>query len=162
MYRQKKKLPFFIGMGMIAAGIIAMIVSNNVGENVRPFIVFGGVIIFIVGFAATIIYSTMKDNAGFSDEKKKEKRPMSRARILLIVSGVFCLAGFLALLAGFILFSEMNMLLVLLGMIAFLGGGSAAISVFTKNKDEFVPKEDDGEGIEDNTAEGSDTDNKNT
>lgn len=153
MNGQRKKLPFFIGMGMIAAGIIAMIVSNNVGEAVRPYIVFGGVIIFIAGFAGTIIYTTLKDSPGGFDSPKKEKKPLTRAKILLIISGVICMAGFLALLAGFILFSETNYLLVLVGMIAFLGGGSAAISVFTKNMTEFVAKEDiaefevNGEGV---------------
>lgn len=152
MDRQRKKLPFFIGMGMIVLGIIAMIVSNNVGDSIRPYIVFGGVIIFIIGFAGTIIYTTLKDSPSGFDSPKKEKKPLTRAKLLLIISGIICLAGFLALLAGFILFSETNYLLVLIGMIAFLGGGSAAISVFTKNMAEFVPKEDgaavetDGDG----------------
>ena len=150
MNGQKKKLPFFIGMGMIVAGIIAMIVSNNVGESVRPYIVFGGVLIFIAGFAGTIIYTTLKDSPSGFDGPKKEKKPLTPAKILLIISGVVCLAGFLVLLAGFILFSETNYLLVLGGMIAFLAGGSAAISVFTKNMAQFVPKEDNDAADNDN------------
>lgn len=141
MYKQKKKLPFFIGMGMIVAGIIAMIVSNKVGEGVRPYIVFVGVMVFIAGFAGTIIYTTVKDSP--SDSQKKEKKPLTRAKKLLIFSGIICLIGFLALLAGFILFKKTNYLLVLAGMAAFLGGGSRAISIFSKNKTEFVPEEND-------------------
>lgn len=161
MYKQKKKLPFFIGMGMIAAGIITMIISNNVGENVRPYIVFGGVMIFIAGFAGTVIYATLKDSPGGFESGKKEKKPLTRAKILLIISGAVCLLGFLALLAGFILFGDtVNYLLVLPGMIAFLGGGSSAISVFTKNMSEFVPKEEDSAGSDDDNNSVSDNENK--
>lgn len=158
MNKQKKKLPYFIGMGMIVAGIITMVVSNSVGEGIRQFIIFGGVMIFILGFAGTVIYATVKDTQGGSG-KKKEKKPLTRAKIQFIASGIVCLAGFLALLAGLIVFGDaVNYLLVLLGMIAFLGGGSAVISIFTKNMAEFVPKED---GAGETSGENTDKDGEN-
>lgn len=149
MYNQRKKLPFFIGMGMILAGIVTMVISNSVGENVRPYIVFGGVMVFIAGFAATVLYATLKDSVGKGE--KKEKKPLTKAKKKLILSGVVCGVGFLALLAGFILFKDgTNYLLVIPGMIVFLAGGSSAINVFQKNVSEFVPKEDDDAEGDDN------------
>ncbi len=134
MNRQRKKLPYFIGIGMIVAGLISMIISGQVGESARPYIVFAGVMIFIAGFAGTIIYSTVKD----APAEERKKRPVTRAKVMLWVCGGLCLAGLLALLAGFILFSESNMIVCLIGMAAFVGGGSGMISIFTKHKDEFI------------------------
>lgn len=142
MNKQKKKFPYFIGVGMIVAGIISMIISGQVGESARPYIVFAGVLIFIAGFAGTIIYSTVKD---VPPEDRKKKRPVTRAKIMLWICGGICLAGMLALLAGFIFFSETNMLVFLLGMAAFIGGGSCMISIFTKHTHEFVDKDNNGD-----------------
>lgn len=142
MRREKKKLPYFIGIGMIVAGIISMIVSGRAGDAVKPYIVFGGVMIFIAGFAGTIIYSMQQD---VPEEEKKKPKPMTRTKIMLMVCGMVCLLGFLALLAGFIFFEQVNMLLFLLGMAAFIGSGSAIISIFTKHKSEFIPDENAGD-----------------
>lgn len=150
MDNQKKKLPYFIGIGMIVAGIILMIVSGQVGESARPYIVFAGVMVFIAGFAGTIIYSTVQNSP---KEEQKEKRPRSRAATMMWICGGICLAGLLALLAGFILFSETNMLVVLLGMAAFLGGGCAMISIFTKHSHEFIPKDENSENSSDTDEE---------
>lgn len=145
MFRQKKKLPYFIGIGMIVAGIISMIVSGQVGERARPFIVFAGVLIFIAGFAGTIIYSTVKNTP---PEEERKKRPITRAKVMLWVCGGLCLAGLLTLLAGFILFTDGNMLVCLIGMAAFVGGGSGMISTFTKHKSEFVDTDDNSDNNE--------------
>lgn len=132
---------------MIVAGIISMIVSGQAGEGVRPYIVFAGVMIFIAGFAGTIIYSTVQSSP---KEEQKQKRPRSRAATVMWICGGICLGGLLALLAGFILFSETNLLVVLLGMAAFIGGGCAMISIFSKHSHEFIPKDENGENPGDN------------
>lgn len=142
MNRQRKKLPYFIGVGMIVAGIISMIVSGQLGESARPYIVFAGVLIFISGFAGTVIYSTAKNTPS---EEKKEKRPVTRSKILLWVCGGICLIGLLTLLAGFIFFSGNGILVCLIGMAAFVGGGSGMISVFSKHKSEFVETDENAD-----------------
>lgn len=138
MNHSKKKMPYFIGIGMIVAGIISMIISGKVGDEARPFIVFAGVMIFVAGFAGTVIYSTKKDTL----EDKNEKRVRSPAEKLLWLCGGICLAGLVTLIAGFILFENTNFIVLLIGMAAFLGGGSAMISIFSKHSEEFLKKDD--------------------
>lgn len=142
---KKKKFPYFIGMGMIVVGIISMLISGQVGEQARQFIVFAGIVVFIAGFAGTVIYATVKDAP---QEEKKEKRPMTRAKIMLLICGIICLAGLIALIAGFVLFADNGMIVCLIGMAAFLGGGSGMISVFTRHKSEFIEDDQSGENAD--------------
>lgn len=135
-----KKFPYFIGIGMIAVGILLMILSGQLDEGARSPLIFGGVLVFVGGFAATVIYSTRKQTEFDENGKKK---PKSRAEKIMWLCGVFCLVGLLTLIAGFVLFGEMKMLVVLIGMAVFLISGSMMISIFSKHSAEFLKKDDD-------------------
>lgn len=135
-----KKLPYFIGVGMIAVGILSMLLSGKLEEGARTPLIFVGVLVFIAGFAAMVIYSTRKQ-AQFDENGKKKKK--TRAEKIMWVCGGFCLAGLLTLIAGFVLFGETKMLVVLIGMAVFLISGSMMISIFQKHASEFLDKDED-------------------
>ena len=135
----KKKFPYFVGIGMILAGIVSMILSGQLDESARAPFVFAGILVFIGGFAATVIYSTRKQKQFDENGKKK---PKSRAEKIMWTCGVFCLLGLLTLIAGFVLFGGMNIPVVLIGMAVFLISGSAMISIFTKHSSEFMNNDD--------------------
>lgn len=134
-----KKFPYFVGIGMILAGIVSMIVSGQLGEEARAPFVFVGILVFVGGFAATVIYSTGKQKQFDENGKKK---PKSRAEKTMWACGVFCLLGLLTLIAGFVLFGGMNILVVLIGMAVFLISGSMMISIFSKHSSEFMDKDE--------------------
>ena len=134
-----KKFPYFIGVGMILAGILSMILSRQMDESARAPLIFVGILVFIGGFAATVIYSTRKQTQFDENGKKK---PKSRAEKTMWICGAFCLLGLLAIIAGFFLFGEMNTLVVLIGMAVFLISGSMMISIFTKHSSEFLDKDE--------------------
>ena len=134
-----KKLPYFIGVGMIAVGILSMLLSGQLDEGARTPLIFVGVLVFIGGFAAMVIYSTRKQ-AQFDENGKK--KPKTRAEKIMWICGAFCLAGLLMLIAGFVLFKGGNMLVVLIGMAVFLISGSMMISIFQKHSSEFLDKDD--------------------
>ena len=136
-----KKFPYFIGIGMIAAGILSMILSGQLDESARSPLIFAGVLIFVGGFAATVIYSTRKQS-----ESDGNRKPKSRAEKTMWTFGIFCLAGLLTLLAGFILFGGVNMPVVLVGMAVFLISGSVMISIFSKHASEFLKKDENDNG----------------
>lgn len=135
-----KKLPYFIGVGMILFGILSMLLSGQLEEGARTPLIFVGVLVFIGGFAAMVIYSTRKQ-AEYDENGKK--KPKSRAEKLMWTCGAFCLLGLLTLIAGFVLFGEMNMAAVLIGMAVFLISGSITISIFQKHASEFLNKDED-------------------
>ena len=135
-----KKLPYFIGIGMLAFGILMMLLSGQLDEGARTPLIFVGVLVFIGGFAAMVIYSTRKQ-AEYDENGKK--KPKSRAEKIMWTCGAFCLAGLLTLIAGFVLFGEMNMAAVLIGMAVFLISGSIMISIFQKHASEFLDKDED-------------------
>ena len=134
-----KKFPYFVGIGMILAGIVSMIVSGQLGEEARAPFVLVGILVFVGGFAATVIYSTGKHKQFDENGKKK---PKSRAEKTMWACGVFCLLGLLTLIAGFVLFGGMNIWVVLIGMAVFLISGSMMISIFSKHSSEFMDKDD--------------------
>lgn len=138
----RKKFPYFIGIGMIAVGILSMILSGQLDESARSPLIYAGILVFIGGFAATVIYSTRKQSEFDENEKKK---PKSRAEKIMWTSGAVCLLGLLTLLAGFILFGAINMPVVLVGMAVFLISGSVMISIFSKHAAEFQDKDDDND-----------------
>lgn len=134
-----KKIPYFISVGMIVVGILMMILSRQLDEGARSPLIFVGILVFVGGFAATVIYSTRKQSKFDENGKKK---PKSKAEKALWTCGAFCLLGLLMLIAGFVLFGEANLLLVLIGMAVFLISGSLMMSVFTKHSSEFIDKDD--------------------
>lgn len=134
-----KKFPYFIGIGMILAGIVSMILSGQLDERARSPMILVGVLIFIGGFAATVIYATRKNEP--LDENGK-KKPKSLAEKMMWIMGAVCLLGLIAIIAGFAAFGETNMLIVLIGMAVFLISGSIMISIFTKHSAEFLKKDD--------------------
>lgn len=137
-----KKFPYFIGIGMIAVGVLLMILSGQLEDSARSPLIFVGVLVFVGGFAATIIYSTRKQAQVDENGEKKQK---SRAEKIMWASGAVCLIGLLTLIAGFVLFGSMNAVVVLIGMALFLGGGSMMISIFSKHAAEFQKKDDDND-----------------
>lgn len=134
-----KKFPYFIGIGMILAGIVSMILSGQLDESARSPMILVGVLIFVGGFAATVIYATRKNEP--LDENGK-KKPKSLAEKMMWIMGAVCLLGLIAIIAGFAAFGETNMLIVLIGMAVFLISGSIMISIFTKHSAEFLKKDD--------------------
>lgn len=136
----RKRFPYFVGIGMILAGIVMMILSGQLGDSARSVLVFVGVLIFIGGFAATVIYSTRKPDE-FDENGNRKERP--RSEKIMWIWGIVCLVGLLAMIAGFILFGQTNYLAVFIGMAVFLIGGSSMISIFTRHSAEFIKK--DGE-----------------
>lgn len=135
-----KKFPYFIGIGMLLAGILLMIFSGRIDEGARSPLIFIGVLVFIGGFAATIIYST-RNKSEFDENGEKKQR--SRAEKVMWIFGAICLVGLLALIAGFVLFKPMNGLVVVIGMAVFLIAGSVMMSIFSKHSSEFLKKEDE-------------------
>ena len=144
-----KKFPYFIGVGMILAGIVSMILSGQLDESARSPMILVGVLIFVGGFAATVIYATRKEAP--LDENGK-KKPKSRAEKAMWLSGAVCLLGLIAIIAGFAVFGETNMLVVLIGMAVFLISGSVMISIFSKHSAEFL-KKDDETNVSDNNGD---------
>lgn len=124
---------------MILAGIVSMILSGQLDERARSPMILVGVLIFIGGFAATVIYATRKNEP--LDENGK-KKPKSLAEKMMWIMGAVCLLGLIAIIAGFAAFGETNMLIVLIGMAVFLISGSIMISIFTKHSAEFLKKDD--------------------
>lgn len=135
-----KKFPYFIGLGMLAVGILLMILSGQMDAGTRSPLIFIGVLVFIGGFAATIIYSTRRTQ---QVDENGEKKPRSRAEKIMWIFGALCLVGLLVLIAGFVLFKPMNGLVVVIGMAVFLIAGSAMMSIFTKHSSEFLKKDDE-------------------
>ncbi|MDE7230955.1 MAG: hypothetical protein K2N56_10795 [Oscillospiraceae bacterium] len=134
-----KKFPYFIGIGMIVFGILLMILSGQLDESARSPLIYGGVLVFVGGFASTVIYSTRKQS---ELDENGEKKTKSRAEKTMWAFGVVCLVGLLTLLAGFILFGGINMPVVLIGMALFLIGGFVMISIFSKHAAEFLNNDD--------------------
>ena len=143
----KKSFPFFIGIGMIVFGILLMIISGQVDEDARSPFIFLGILVFIGGFAVAVIYSTRKQA---KLDENGNKKPLSKAEKTMWISGAFCLAGLLAIIAGFVLFGEMNTWVVLIGMAVFLISGSTMISIFSKHSSEFLDKNDGDNNDNDN------------
>ncbi len=135
-----KKFPYFVGIGMIAVGILLMILSGQLDDSARSMLIYAGILVFIGGFAATVIYSTRKHSELDESGNKKLK---SRAEKIMWASGGVCLLGLLTLLAGFVLFGAINMPVVLVGMAVFLISGSVMISIFSKHAAEFLKKDED-------------------
>ncbi len=138
--QNKKKFPYFVGIGMILVGVLLMIFSGRMDEGAQSPLIFIGVLVFIGGFAATVIYSTQKNR---QTDENGEKKPRSRTEKVMWIWGAVCLAGLLVLIAGFVLFKPMNMLVVVIGMALFLVAGSVMMSIFSKHSSEFLKKEDE-------------------
>ena len=136
----RNKFPYLVGIGMILAGVVLMILSGQLGDAARSVLIYAGVLVFIGGFAATVIYSTRKKD-GFDENGGKNERP--RSEKIMWAWGIVCLIGLLMTIAGFLLFGETNYLVVLIGIAVFLIGGSSMVSVFTKHSSEFIKKEDE-------------------
>ncbi len=141
------KFPYLVGIGMILGGVVMMILSGQMSDSTRSVLIFVGVLIFIGGFAATVIYSTRKPDE-YDENGNKKQRP--RSEKIMWAWGLVCLIGLLAMVAGFALFGEINYLVVFIGMAVFLIGGSSMISVFTKHSSEFVKKNGDQQSDNEN------------
>lgn len=142
------KFPYLVGIGMILLGVVMMILSGQLDASARSPLIFVGVLIFIGGFAATVIHSTRKHEDYDESGNKKPRPPHEK---LLWIWGIVCLVGLLGIVAGFALFGQVNYIVVLCSMAVFLVGGSSMISVFTKHMSEFVKKDENPDSSDHNS-----------
>ena len=150
---KKSPVPLIIGALMILAVIGLKVLSSQEENKGNPTFMFLGVLVVVAGFAAVIIYLSIKAakrrklEAGDAPVKKK-----TPSEILMWVFAGVGGAGLLALLWSLCFAEKVNFPVILAELAVFVGGFSVTYSIFMskRKKGEFPDENDDNKGEESN------------
>lgn len=148
---KRSPVPLIIGALMILAVIGLKVLSSQEENKGNPTFMFLGVLVVVGGFAAVIIYLSIKAakrrklEAG--EEPAKKKTP---SEILMWVFAGVGGAGLLALLWSLCFAEKVNFPVILAELAVFVGGFSVTYGIFSakRKKGEFPQDNDDNKGGE--------------
>ncbi len=145
---RKSPVPLIIGAVMILAVIVLKVLSSKEENKDNPVFLFMGILVVVGGFAAVIVYLTIKSARRrklLGDDAPKKKSPSD---ILMWVFAGVGGAGLLALLWSLCFTDKVNFLVILAEMAVFIAGFSVTYGIFSskKKRGEFSEENDDSEG----------------
>ncbi len=145
---KKSPVPLIIGAVMIIAVIALKVLSSKEENKNNPTFLFLGVLVVVGGFAAVIIYLSIKSARQrklLGENAPKKKSP---SEIAMYVSAAIGGAGLLALLWSLCFTEEVDFLVILAEMAVFIAGFSVTYGIFCsrKKKGEFSEDNDDNKG----------------
>ncbi len=145
---RKSPVPLIIGAVMILAVIALKVLSSREENKDNPAFLFLGVLVVVGGFAAVIVYLTIKKvrRRKLLGEGSSKKR--SPSDILMWVFAGVGGAGLLALLWSLCFADGVNYLVILAEMAVFIAGFSVTYGIFSskKKRGEFSEENDDSKG----------------
>lgn len=147
---KKSPVPLIIAAAMILAVIALKVLSSKEENKGDPIFMFLGILVVVGGFAAVIIYLSVKAarrrKLEGADEYKKKTASDIAMYIFAGVGGV----GLLAMLWSLCFSEKLNLLVVLAELAVFIAGFSVTYNIFMmkKKRGDYADKEES-----DNTGE---------
>ncbi len=142
---RKSPVPLIICVLMILAVIALKVLSSKEENKDNPAFLFLGVLVVVGGFAAVIVYLSIKRarRRKLLGEDTPKKRSLSDI-LMWVFAGVGG-AGLLALLWSLCFAEKVNFLVILAEMAVFIAGFSVTYGIFSsrKKKGEFSEENDD-------------------
>lgn len=145
---KRSPVPLIIGALMILA-VIGLKVLSSQSEEDNPAFLFLGILVVVGGFAAVIVYLSIKAakqrKLEMGDSAPKKKTPSD---ILMWVFAGVGGAGLLALLWSLCFAEKVNFLVILGELAVFVGGFSVTYNIYMskRKKGEFSENNDENEG----------------
>ncbi len=146
---KKSPVPLLIAIAMILAVIALKVLSSREENKGDPIFMFLGVLVVVGGFAAVIIYLSIKAARRRKLEGAEYKKKSASDIVMYVSAGVGG-AGLLAMLWSLCFTEKLNFLIILAELAVFIAGFSVTYNVFMKKKKrgDYADKEDS-----DNTGE---------
>ncbi len=145
---KKSPVPLIIAIVMILAVIALKVLSSREENKDNPVFLFLGVLVVVGGFAAVVVYLTIKNvrRKKLMGEVSPKKR--SPSDILMWVFAGVGGAGLLALLWSLCFSEKVNFLVILAEMAVFIAGFSVTYGIFSskKKRGEFSEDNDENKG----------------
>ncbi len=145
---KKSPVPLIIAIVMILAVIALKVLSSREENKDNPVFLFLGVLVVVGGFAAVVVYLTIKNvrRRKLLGETSPKKR--SPSDILMWVFAGVGGAGLLALLWSLCFAEKVNFLVILAEMAVFIAGFSVTYGIFSskKKRGEFSEDNDENKG----------------
>lgn len=147
---KKSPVPLIIAAVMILAVIALKVLSGKEENKGNPVFMFLGVLVVVGGFAAVIIYLSIKAAKRRKLEGDVEYKKKTASDIAMYISAGVGGVGMLALLWSMCFAEKLNFLVILAELTVFIAGFSVTYNIFCskKKKGEFADKDDP-----DNTAD---------
>ncbi len=146
---KKSPVPLLIAIAMILAVIALKVLSSREENKGDPIFMFLGVLVVVGGFAAVIIYLSIKAARRRKLEGAEYKKKSASDIVMYVSAGVGG-AGLLAMLWSLCFTEKLNFLIILAELAVFIAGFSVTYNIFMKKKKrgDYADKEDS-----DNTGE---------
>lgn len=144
---KRSPVPLIIAAVMILAVIALKVLSSQEENEGDPVFLFLGVLVVVGGFAAVIIYLSIKAAKRRKTEGAEYKKKTASDIAMYISAGVGG-AGMLALLWSICFSEKLNFFVILAELAVFIAGFSVTYNIFCskKKKGEFA---DDSDGAAD-------------
>jgi len=145
---KKSPVPLIIAVVMILAVIALKVLSSKEENKNNPIFLFLGVLVVVGGFAAVVVYLSIKNARRrklLGEDSPKKKSPSD---ILMWVFAGVGGAGLLALLWSLCFAEKVNFLVILAEMAVFIAGFSVTYGIFSskKKRGEFSEDNDENKG----------------
>ncbi len=131
---KKSPVPLLIAIAMILAVIALKVLSSREENKGDPIFMFLGILVVVGGFAAVIIYLSIKAARRRKLEGDGSRRKKTASDIAMYVSAGVGGAGLLAMLWSLCFAEKLNFLIILAELAVFIAGFSVTYNVFMMKK----------------------------
>ncbi len=140
---KKSPVPLLIAIAMILAVIVLKVLSSREENKGDPVFMFLGVLVVVGGFAAVIIYLSIKAVRRRRLEGAEYKKKSASDIAMYVFAGVGG-AGLLAMLWSLCFTEKVNFLIILAEIAVFIAGFSVTYNIFMmkKKRGDYADKEE--------------------
>lgn len=148
---KKSPVPLIIAVVMILAVIALKVLSSKEENKGNPVFMFLGVMVVVGGFAAVVIYLSIKAAKRRKLEGSVEYKKKTALDIGMYISAGVGGIGLLATLWSLCFSEKLNYLVILAELAVFIAGFSVTYNIFMKKKKrgDYADKEDSDNADED-------------
>lgn len=140
---KKSPVPLIIAIAMILAVIALKVLSSKEENKGNPVFMFLGILVVVGGFAAVVIYLSIKAAKRRKLEGAEYKKKTASDIAMYVSAGVGG-AGLLAMLWSLCFSEKLNYLVILAELAVFIAGFSVTYNVFMmkKKRGDYADKEE--------------------
>ncbi len=131
---KKSPVPLIIAAAMILAVIALKVLSNKEENEGNPIFMFLGILVVVGGFAAVVIYLSIKAAKRRKLEGEDEYRKKTASDIAMYIFAGVGGVGLLAMLWSLCFTEELNFLVILAELAVFIAGFSVTYNIFMMKK----------------------------
>lgn len=131
---KKSPVPLIIAAAMILAVIALKVLSSKEENEGNPIFMFLGILVVVGGFAAVVIYLSIKAAKRRKLEGEDEYRKKTASDIAMYIFAGVGGVGLLAMLWSLCFTEELNFLVILAELAVFIAGFSVTYNIFMMKK----------------------------